>query len=555
MAKKDAGSTNDRQNGDRIAKVIARAGLCSRRTAETWIAEGRVSVNGKVIDSPAVNISEKDRVRVDGQPLGEREATRVWLYHKPAGLVVSESDPEGRPTVFSAFEEAGLPRVLTVGRLDINTEGLLLLTNEGGLKRALELPSTGWARRYRVRAYGRITQEKLDELKDGITIDKVHYGPIEAKLERQQGSNVWLIVSLREGKNREVKNVLSAFGLDVNRLIRLSYGPFQLNEMKPGEIQAVKTRVLKDQLGQKLAEAAGVDFDGPIVPVVPKAEKKKAEEKPAQFGRARGRTGEPRKPKDDKRAPRRRFDEQEETPKRRVFFDDGNIGEHVPAARKKDQDEDGPRGKKRFADKGRKFDRDDRGPKREFNKDRRDDRDGDKKPFEKRDRKEGGRPFGEKKFGDKKPYGDKPRGERGGDRKQFGDKPRGERGGDRKSFGDKPRGSAGRRDDRRPDDRRGAFTDRNKERPDRGERNDRGDRKPFGDKPRGKPAGGRGKPRDDRGGQGFSDAGRHKGRPAGEQRGPRGRGGKPSGGRPAGGRPSGGKPFGGKPGGRPPRKS
>ncbi|MCF4097773.1 pseudouridine synthase [Maritalea mediterranea] len=539
MAKKDAGSTNDRQKGDRIAKVMARAGLCSRRAAETWIADGRVSVNGKTIDSPAINVTDKDRVLVDGKPLGEREATRMWLYHKPAGLVVSEHDPEGRPTIYDAFEEAGLPRVLTVGRLDINTEGLLLLTNEGGLKRVLELPSTGWARRYRVRAYGRITQEKLDELKDGITIDKVHYGPIEATLERQQGSNVWLIMSLREGKNREVKNVLSAFGLEVNRLIRLSYGPFQLNELKPGEIQAVKTRVLKDQLGQKLADAAGVDFEGPIVPVVPKAEKKKAEEKPAQFGRARGRTGEPRKPKDDKRAPRRRFDEAEETPKRRVFFDDGNIGEHVPRARKKDDEDQGPRGKKRFGDKGGKFDRDDRGPKREFNKDRRDDKGSDKKPFEKRDRKEGGRPFGEKKFGDKKAYGDKPRGERGGERKPFGDK---------------PRGGAGRRDDRRPDDRRGAFTDRNKERPERGERSDRGDRKPFGDKPRGKPAGGRGKPRDDRGGQAFSDAGRHKGRPAGEQRGPRGRGGK-SGGKPSGGRPSGGKPFGGKPGGRPPRKS
>lgn len=536
MAKKDAGSTNDRQGGDRIAKVMARAGLCSRRTAETWIEDGRVAVNGKTIDSPAIKITAKDRVLVDGKPLTEREATRVWLYHKPPGLVVSESDPEGRPTIFQAFEEAGLPRVLTVGRLDINTEGLLLLTNEGGLKRALELPSTGWARRYRVRAYGRITQEKLDELKDGVTIDKVHYGPIEATLERQQGSNVWLIVSLREGKNREVKNVLSAFGLDVNRLIRLSYGPFQLNELKPGEIQAVKTRVLKDQLGQKLAEEAGVDFDGPIVPVVPKAEKKKSEEKTGQFGRARGRTGEPRKPKDDHRAPRRKFEEQEETPKRRVFFDDGNIGEHVPRARKKDDEDSGPRGKKGFGDKGRKFDRDDRGPKREFSKDRpardddkgRDDRRRDGKPFEKRDRKEGGRPFGEKKFGEKK----------------FGEK---------KHFGDKPRGAAGRRDDRRPDDRRGAFTDRNAEKSERGER--QGERKSFGDKPRGKPAGGRGKPRDDRS-QGFSDAGRHKGRPAGDQRGPRGRGGKPGGGRPNGGRPSGGKSFGGgKPGGRPPRKS
>ncbi|AVX05307.1 23S rRNA pseudouridine synthase [Maritalea myrionectae] len=522
MAKNDAGSTNDRQTGDRIAKVMARAGLCSRRAAEVWIADGRVAINGKTIDSPAVNVTAKDRVLVDGKPLGEREATRVWLYHKPAGLVVSESDPEGRPTVFEAFDKAGLPRVMTVGRLDINTEGLLLLTNEGGLKRVLELPATGWARRYRVRAYGRITQEKLDELKDGVTIDKVHYGPIEAQLERQQGSNVWLIVSLREGKNREVKNVLTAFGLDVNRLIRLSYGPFQLNELKPGEIQAVKTRVLKDQLGQKLADQAGVDFDGPIVPVVPKAEK--AEAKTERFGRARGRTGEPRKPADQKRSPRgRKFEEEEVTPTRRVLFDDGNIGEHVPRARKKDDEDEGPRGKKRFGDKDRKFDRDDRGPKREFSKDRpprRDDRDGakgrddkrrDGKPFEKRDRKEGGRPFGEKKH-----------------------------------FGDKPRGAAGRRDDRRPDDRRGAFTDRNKDK-DKGER---GDRKPSGDKPQGdkrfdkkpggprgsKPTGGRGRPGGGHSTQGYSDAGRHKGRPAGDQRG------------------RGGKPAGRKPGGRPPRK-
>ena len=186
---------NAAREGDRVAKVIARSGYCSRRAAEALIEEGRVAVNGVKLTSPAVNVTDKDKVTIDGDRITRKEATRVWLYYKPAGLVVSESDPEGRPTVFEKFEEAGLPRVVTVGRLDINTEGLLLLTNDGGLKRVLELPSTGWTRRYRVRAHGRITQDKLDELKDGITVDKVHYGPIDATLERQQGANAWVLVS------------------------------------------------------------------------------------------------------------------------------------------------------------------------------------------------------------------------------------------------------------------------------------------------------------------------------------------------------------------------
>src|ERR1700712_1120911 len=206
--------------GDRLAKVIARAGLCSRRDAELWIKDGRVAVNGKVIRTPAFNITEKDQVRVDGQPLAARQGTRVWLYHKPQGLVVTEKDPEGRATVFDTLEQQGLPRVVSIGRLDINTEGLLLLTNDGGLKRVLELPATGWLRRYRVRAFGTVTQEQLKQLENGIEVEGVQYGPIEAILEREQGSNVWLLVSLREGKNREIKNVLQALGLKVNRLIR-----------------------------------------------------------------------------------------------------------------------------------------------------------------------------------------------------------------------------------------------------------------------------------------------------------------------------------------------
>jgi 23S rRNA pseudouridine2605 synthase len=250
--------------GDRLAKVIARAGLCSRRDAEDWIRDGRVAVNGKTIRTPAFNVTDKDRISVDGNPLTARQGTRVWLYHKPAGLVVTEKDPEGRPTVFDSLESHGLPRVVSIGRLDINTEGLLLLTNDGGLKRVLELPATGWLRRYRVRAFGEITQPQLDRLKDGIEIDGVNYGPIEAVLERQQGSNVWLVVGLREGKNREVKNVLAELGLQVNRLIRVSFGPFQLGDLPIGAVEVVKARILREQLGKRLADEAGVDFDSEL---------------------------------------------------------------------------------------------------------------------------------------------------------------------------------------------------------------------------------------------------------------------------------------------------
>ena len=255
----DAPATPD--TGDRLAKVIARSGLCSRRDAEVWITEGRVVVNGKKVITPAFNVTDRDRITVDGVPLAARQGTRVWLYHKPAGLVVTEKDPEGRETIFQALETHGLPRVVTVGRLDINTEGLILLTNDGGLKRVLELPATGWLRRYRVRAHGTVTQAALDRLKDGIEIDGIKYGSIEATLERDQGSNVWLVMALREGKNREVKNVLGALGLEVNRLIRVSYGPFQLNDIPVGGIETVKAATLRDQLGKKLADAADVDFD------------------------------------------------------------------------------------------------------------------------------------------------------------------------------------------------------------------------------------------------------------------------------------------------------
>jgi 23S rRNA pseudouridine2605 synthase len=247
------------EKGERIAKVIARAGLASRREAETWIAAGRVAINGAIISSPAVNIGAKDRVSVDGKPLPMRERTRLFLYHKPRGLLTTNVDARGRPTIFAALPK-DMPRVVSVGRLDLNTEGLLLLTNDGGLARVLELPSTGWLRRYRVRAHGNVTQDALDRLRAGITIEGVRYGAIEATLDRAQGSNVWLTFAIREGKNREVRNVLGALGLQVNRLIRVSYGPFQLGEMPAGAVEEVRTRTLRDQLGERLIALAGADF-------------------------------------------------------------------------------------------------------------------------------------------------------------------------------------------------------------------------------------------------------------------------------------------------------
>ncbi len=281
--------------GQRIAKVMARAGVCSRRDAEAWIAEGRVAVNGEVLKSPAFNVSETDDVRVDGKPLAAPERTRLFLFHKPRGLVTTARDPEGRQTVFAVLPP-DLPRVVAIGRLDINTEGLLLLTNDGGLARVLELPSTGWLRRYRVRAHGIIEQAALDRLSEGVTIDGVDYLGVEAKLDREQGANAWLTLGLREGKNREIKKILEHLGLAVNRLIRVSFGPFELGDLPEGEVMEVRTRVLRDQLGVKLAKEANVDFDAtPIVALESPPEGRPGE-------RPRTRSGAPRENRGPKRA-------------------------------------------------------------------------------------------------------------------------------------------------------------------------------------------------------------------------------------------------------------
>ena len=299
------------RQGQRIAKAMARAGLCSRRDAEAWIAAGRVAVNGKTLDSPATNVTEADDVRVDGKPLAAPERTRLFLFHKPRGLVTTARDPEGRPTIFDALP-LDLPRLMAVGRLDINSEGLLLLTNDGGLARVLELPATGWLRRYRVRAHGRIDQAKLDALRDGVTVDGIDYAGIEARLDREQGSNAWIAMGLREGKNREIKKVLEHLGLAVNRLIRVSFGPFELGDLAEGEVAEAPTRVLRDQLGAKLAREAGVDFDAPVLERAKPAAEPREERRGRREGPSRERTGLERG-HDEERA--RRF-EKEATPRR-----------------------------------------------------------------------------------------------------------------------------------------------------------------------------------------------------------------------------------------------
>ncbi|MCW9035767.1 MAG: rRNA pseudouridine synthase [Rhodospirillales bacterium] len=241
------------EKGERIAKVMARAGLCSRRDAERWIAEGRVSVDGNVLTSPALAVTSANTIVVDGKPLPGKSESRLWRYHKPSGLVTSHKDEKDRPTVFQKIPKE-LGRVISVGRLDLTTEGLLLLTNDGELARKLEMPSTGWIRRYRVRVHGTVDPKKLEALQGGVTVEGVRYGPIEASLENAEGqksANTWLAVAITEGKNREIRKVMDHIGLEVNRLIRISYGPFQLGTLRRGEVDEIRSHVIRGAISSE----------------------------------------------------------------------------------------------------------------------------------------------------------------------------------------------------------------------------------------------------------------------------------------------------------------
>jgi 23S rRNA pseudouridine2605 synthase len=279
MPGKEKPPATDAPEGERIAKVLSRAGIASRREAERLIELGEVKVNGKVITSPALNVTAKDKITVRGEPVGQPEPPRLWLYYKPEGLVTSAADEKGRDTVFDHLPE-DMPRVMSVGRLDLNSEGLLLLTNDGGLKRRLELPSTGWLRKYRVRVKGNPTDPDLEPLRKGVTVDGEKFQEMEVRLDRHQGANAWLTVGIREGKNREIRRAMAHIGLTVNRLIRTSYGPFRLNELKPGEVEEVKARILRDQLGLQGDE----EPEKPTKPS-PRGRSAAADTKPSQRGR------------------------------------------------------------------------------------------------------------------------------------------------------------------------------------------------------------------------------------------------------------------------------
>ncbi len=496
--------------GDRIAKVMARAGLCSRRDAEAWIAEGRVSVNGETLATAARNITGEDSVTVDGKPLATRERTRLFLFHKPRGLVTTDRDPEGRPTIFEFIAERfpALPRLMSIGRLDINTEGLLLLTNDGGLARVLELPATGWLRRYRARANGVTDQARLDTLANGVTIEGIDYAGVEAKLDRVQGANVWITLGLREGKNREVKRLLEHLGLATNRLIRLSYGPFQLGETPEGIVEEVRTRVLADQLGESLSRQANVDFEGPVFDRTPEPEPEsfreraprdrkpagKAErgEKPAKKSFASQEKPEPRKHVSALRSDRAKLEKGARRRTERDATEDRNgrkvVVERVSAATRREEAPPASRNARRFRDEREQLEAPERksapgrkpGPRAE--KSPANDT-GAAKTFRRGARQDGG---------DARP----PRGERQNFSRD-GERPRGPA----KDFGDRPK-----------------FA-RNSERP-HGPAKDSGDRPKFtrdGERPRAA-------------GKSFGE--------------------RPAGGKPSGSRPSGGKPFGGgKPGG------
>ncbi|MGO7671212.1 pseudouridine synthase [Rhizobium ruizarguesonis] len=568
VARAIAAETDGEAKAERISKVMARAGVASRRDIERMIMEGRVTLNGRVLETPVVNVTLADRIEVDGVPIRGIERTRLWLYHKPTGLVTTNADPEGRPTVFDNLPEE-LPRVMSIGRLDINTEGLLLLTNDGGLARALELPATGWLRRYRVRAHGEIDQDALDKLKDGIAVDGVLYGSIEATLDRTQGSNVWITMGLREGKNREIKNVLGALGLDVNRLIRISYGPFQLGDLPEGHVIEVRGRTLRDQLGPRLIEEAKANFDAPIYNAAAVAAEEEAEPA-APEKRERPRRDEDKRERalsrldtkrddrhgggrkdDDRRDGGRRDDDKPKRPQplgqRRsanVWMAPGArpLGEKAAAKAAKNAQTARKRGEQSPA-KGTGFDRIEDRPRTQVNRVREEDGEWIRSSEQPRRKDEG------EGSGRKRGFGDRPaREDRGfGDRPARGDRPFGDRPsrGDR-PFGDKPRGDRKPRadGDERPRAARASAGEGRSERlrGDRpfGDRPSRGDR-PFGDKPRGDR-----KPRTD--GDERPRAARAS---TGEARSERPRGDRPFGDRPS----RGDRPFGDKPrGDRRPRE-
>lgn len=552
QAPSDKNTPKKTDGGSRIAKVMARAGLCSRREAETWVTAGRVEVNGKTIRTPAFNVIESDKVVVDGNPLAARAGTRVWLYHKPVGLVVTENDPEGRDTIFDALKTHGLPRVLTIGRLDINTEGLLMLTNDGGLKRILELPDTGWLRRYRVRAHGRVTQEQLDKLKNGMEVEGIKYGPIEAELERVQGGNVWITIALREGKNREIKNVLGALGLEVNRLIRTSYGPFQLGDIPVGGVLVVRARVLRDQLGTKLAKLAGVDFDSPLPDDAAGSElaknpnqrmRKRFDDSLGRAPKPRGRTGEPKPksetPKGRKNAPERRGNfapfqhkPKEEKPieKRIVHFSDGReAAEFEPKAKRKRDDDENDRGYSKGSREGETRPR----------------REGEKRPP-----RANGDGYQPRRDGEDRPHranGDGPRPpRREGEARAF------------RSAGDGPRPQRRNDTDRPKRDGKPGGDHKFGEKPPRREYPKRGDgaaRRAIAEERAARDENGGGRPAHARSGPSKTGPARSGPAKSGSGRPPQSRSGPPRGGRPTGGRPGGRSsgPSRGKPTGRGPK--
>ena len=481
---------------ERIAKVIARSGVASRRDAEKMILEGRVSVNGKRAVTPAINVMPSDRVTIDGRAIDAPQETRLWLYYKPLGLITSEKDEQGRRTIFDEMPE-GMPRVLNIGRLDLNSEGLLLLTNDGGLKRRLELPETGWLRKYRVRVNGRPDSSAFDPLRAGITIDGENFQPMEIDLDRQQGANAWLTVGIREGKNREIRRAMTEIGLMVNRLIRVSYGPFRLNEMNPGDVVEIKKKMLRDQLGDRLL-----------------------------YGLEDGRES--------------RHERREASQALRQSRYDSSHPRHDGAPRDWSNRPERPGGKMIGDDRGT-----DRGARPSGDRPHRAAE--DKSAYGERPRRDyGDKPRGN--YGDKPSYGDKPRGGFG-DRPSYGDKPRGNFGDrPRPAYDDKPARDEGERKSRWSKSDRGSERPQSNERPGYGDkpRGSYGDKPAYGDKPRGnygdKPAYGD-KPR---GGYGAKPGGD---KPGFKSHGARSHGGPAGGGR-AGGFKSHGGNSGGNSGGR-----